>query len=146
MNGYLNGTPHPLGGIVVSYAEHERYRAIIDGTIDDSHWGIDKRPGQQHSAVIATDLELRANDTLTFELVSSRSYSRHNLGRFRLSVTDDPTALDRDKVRFAALTLTDPWTKLAAAYHLVGDQQALAKLLEQHPEARSVIRDLPAKP
>ncbi len=30
---------------------------------------------------------------------------------------------------------TDPWAKLAAAYHFIGDQKALDKLVDQHPAA-----------
>ena len=144
----IHGTPQPLGGIIVSFAEHEGYRPIIDGTIDGIYyWGVAGRAGQQDAAVVATDLELRAEDTLTFELISSRcSHPQANVGRFRLLVTDNPSALDREKVRFAALQLTDPWSKLAAAYRLVGDQPALDKLLKQHPEAQSALRDLPATP
>ena len=36
----------------------------------------------------------------------------------------------------------DPWLKLAAAYQVIGDQQALDRLLKHHPEAASVIGDL----
>ena len=84
----------------------------------------------------------------TRRAIHSRSQSRgrpagntgdQNLGRFRLSVTDDPTAFDREKLRLRALQLTDPWAQLAAAYHVGGDQPALDKLLEQHPAARGVI-------
>jgi tetratricopeptide (TPR) repeat protein len=67
---------------------------------------------------------------------------RENLGRFRLSVSSDPAALDRTKIHFAALKVTDPWVKLAAAYHGIGDQQALDRLLKNHPQAASGIGDL----
>ncbi len=43
-----------------------------------------------------------------------------NLGRFRLSVSSDPAAFDREQTRFAARKLTDPWAKLAVAYALNG--------------------------
>ena len=135
----INGTPHKPGGITVSYAELEQYRHIIDGTIDANVWGSNGRPGKPNSAVIATDLQLGPDDTLTLELISSRAtFARHNLGRFRLSVTDDPTAFDRDNTRFAAMKITDPWARLAAAHHVVGDQQALDKLLQQHSQAASL--------
>ena len=40
------------------------------------------------------------------------------------------------------MKLTDPWAKLAAAYHVLGDQQALDKLLKHHPAAAAGIGDL----
>jgi tetratricopeptide (TPR) repeat protein len=68
--------------------------------------------------------------------------ARHSLGRFRLSVSDDPAAFERERKRVAAMKIGDPWLKLAAAYHLLGDQLALDKLLEHHPKAASGIGDL----
>ena len=72
-----------------------------------------------------------------------------NLGHFRLSVSDDPTAFDREQKRLATMKLTDPWTKLAAAYHFIGDQpalerlaKALEKLVKHHPATAVVIADL----
>ena len=44
--------------------------------------------------------------------------------------------------RFAALQLTDPWAKLAAAYHLLGDHPALDKLLQTHPVAAMGVGEL----
>ena len=43
---------------------------------------------------------------------------------------------------FAAMQLTDPWAKLAAAYHVLGDQQALDRLVKHHPEAAVGVGDL----
>jgi tetratricopeptide (TPR) repeat protein len=43
----------------------------------------------------------------------------------------------REPKYLAARKLTDPWAKLAAAYHLIGDQQALDNLLKHHPTAAS---------
>jgi WD40 repeat protein/serine/threonine protein kinase/tetratricopeptide (TPR) repeat protein len=44
--------------------------------------------------------------------------------------------------RLAAMQLSDPWVRLAAAYHLFGDQPALEKLVKQHPAAAAGIGDL----
>jgi hypothetical protein len=63
----------------------------------------------------------------------------HNLGRFRLSVCTDRATLDQEQKRFAAMKIADPWAKLAAAYHLLGDQPALDKLLKHHPSAAAGI-------
>jgi tetratricopeptide (TPR) repeat protein len=65
-----------------------------------------------------------------------------NLGRFRLSVCNDPTAFDRERKRLAAVKLTDPWAKLAAVYHLIDDQTALENLVKQHPAAALGVADL----
>lgn len=140
----INGIPHPPDSIVVSYGEGPfDYRKIIDGIIDENNWSINPRQGQSHSAVLATDLELAAGDTLTLELVSSRwKYPRHNLGRFRLSVSDDPNAYANCEMRFTVMKLNNPWAKLAAVYHLIGDHPVLDKLLERHPQAAAGIGEL----
>src|SRR5262249_38061988 len=47
----------------------------------------------------------------------------------------------QESKRFEVLRLTDPWARLAAAYHVIGDQQALGKLLEHHPAATAGVGD-----
>lgn len=90
-----------------------------------------------------TDLELVADDTLTLELISSRGkIPQHKLGRFCLSVSADPDAYTKTERRFAAMKMDEPWEKLAAAYHLSGDQAALDALLSVHPAAPAGIGDL----
>jgi tetratricopeptide (TPR) repeat protein len=44
--------------------------------------------------------------------------------------------------RLAAMKIADPWAKLAAAYHVIGDRPALDGLLNHHPAAASGIGDL----
>jgi WD40 repeat protein/tetratricopeptide (TPR) repeat protein len=44
--------------------------------------------------------------------------------------------------RLAMRRLSDPWAKLAAAYHVIGDQQSFDQLLEHHPDAASCVGDL----
>jgi tetratricopeptide (TPR) repeat protein len=44
--------------------------------------------------------------------------------------------------RLTAMTIADPWAKLAAAYHATGDRQALGSLVKHHPEAASGVGDL----
>ena len=142
----VHGTPHRPEGIIVSFSDpnaKEQYRQIIDGSIDGNHWSIYPRTGERHTAVFATDLELAADDALTLELVSSRGdYPQHNLGRFRLSVSDAPAAYANAELRFAAMEQNASWAKLAVAYQLIGDQPALALLLERYPEAASGPADL----
>src|SRR5581483_8860476 len=64
------------------------------------------------------------------------------IGRFRLSVSADLVTLDRERKRLPLLRITEPWAKLAVAYHLLGDQPALGRLLKHHPAAVSGIGDL----
>jgi WD40 repeat protein/serine/threonine protein kinase/tetratricopeptide (TPR) repeat protein len=44
--------------------------------------------------------------------------------------------------RLAIAQISDPWTRLAAGYHVCGDQPALEKLIKQHPAAAAGIGDL----
>jgi tetratricopeptide (TPR) repeat protein len=70
------------------------------------------------------------------------SWGSHGLGRFRLSASDDPAAFERQQKRVAVLKLSDPWAKLAAAYHVIGDQAARDQLLRRHPAATAGIGHL----
>ena len=102
---------------------------------------------------------LVAGTTLTFEMNFEGS-GAENLGHFRLSVSAnraafdrqsqrfavtklaDPQAFEHEKGRLAATKAADPWARLAAAYHLIGDQQSRDKLLERRPAAAAGLGDL----
>ena len=43
-------------------------------------------------------------------------WTQRNLGRFRLAVSGDPAAFEREQKRFAVVKVSDPWLRLAAAY------------------------------
>ncbi len=58
-----------------------------------------------------------------------------------ISATDDPMLLTHEQRVSLALKITDPWSKLAAAYRLHGDQPALDKLVERRPQAAAAIGD-----
>jgi tetratricopeptide (TPR) repeat protein len=87
---------------------------------------------------LSKPVPLVAGTTLTFEMHFGGQGPR-NLGHFRLSVSGDSAILPREQKRFAAMKVTDPWAKLATVYHVIGDQQALDKLLKHHPAAAVAI-------
>ena len=59
-----------------------------------------------------------------------------------ISVTDDPVRLTHEQRVSVARSITDPWSKLAAANRLHGDQPAIDKLAERRPQAAAAIGDL----
>lgn len=139
----IDGKPQKLNGVHVSFAETEDYPNVIDGTIDNTFWSVFSQSGQPNDAVFSTDLELADDSTLTLELLTSHgAYPQHNLGCFRLSVSDDPRMIAMAKHRLATEQVNDPWERLAVAYHIVGDDQALAKLLEKRPDLALRIHEM----
>jgi WD40 repeat protein/serine/threonine protein kinase/tetratricopeptide (TPR) repeat protein len=101
--------------------------------------------GRNCTAIWATakPVWLAAGTKLTFETqFKSANGSSESLGRFRLSVSGDSMAFEHESGRLAVLGITDPWAKLAAAYHVLGDQLALYKLVKHHPKAAAGIGDL----
>ena len=64
-----------------------------------------------------------------------------NLGRFRLSCSDDAKSVDLDRT-LADLNSKDPWTKLAAVRRGQDDQSAVDILIQQHPASAGAIGDL----
>jgi tetratricopeptide (TPR) repeat protein len=115
-------------------------------TNSGGHWTITgSGEGQNCTAFwsLSKPVSLELNASLTFELqFMDWNGVAQNLGRFRLSVSSDPKAFDREQKRLAAMQLTDPWAKLAATYHLIGDQPALEKLVKQHSAAAVCVADL----
>jgi formylglycine-generating enzyme required for sulfatase activity len=106
------------------------------------HWNIAQGgEGRNGTAVwsMPKPVSLAAGTTLTFEM-QFKEWNRQgeNLGRFRLSVSADPAALDREKTHFAALKLTDPWLRLMAAYARIGRSDTaleyLGKALQADPK------------
>lgn len=108
----------------------------IAGTIDPSlnkDWHVWGRTGEAHQAVFRLRKPVLApNRPFVIEL-----RQLHTLGRFRLSVSAAPVASE-----LKAMTFIEPWSKLAAAYHIIDDQLGLDKLLERHPESAAGIGDL----
>ena len=134
MRVFSAGTAIPLTKIVVAYPENadNQYQPLISGTTNPYFgWSnfnglnrcLQSWSGEQ-AAVIATGLERAADDELKIELSCAGPYALHNnLGRFRLSVSGDPAALDGERQSWK---VTDAWLKLAAAYAANGlNEEAL---------------------
>jgi tetratricopeptide (TPR) repeat protein len=135
--------PVTLTKIVVAYDESQQSGNVIDGKVDSTMgWGNYPRSGEKNTAVISTRHEHATSENLRIEMYFSRAHwTQHNLGRFRLSLTDDTGAASAEESRLTALKLADPWRKLAAAYHLRGDQPSLDRLLKHHPDAAAAFID-----
>ena len=130
------GQPCALTAIQVEFDESGETALAIGGKPHEKRgWGNYPRNGNRNSAVVATNLHRGPKDDLRIDLRFSRTkWVGHNLGRFRLSVTDDPATFGREQRRIAALNLVDPWAKLGAAYLLVGDMPRAADLLAKSAE------------
>ena len=115
--------------------------ADVAGTIDDQInkvWHVFGRTGETHWAkfTLQEPIALRRGDRLIVVLKFRDAEGGINLGRFRLSTTDETT--DAEKLAL----VSGPWARLAAAYYLMGEPSAVDKLLEQHPSATAGIGDL----
>jgi formylglycine-generating enzyme required for sulfatase activity/WD40 repeat protein/tetratricopeptide (TPR) repeat protein/tRNA A-37 threonylcarbamoyl transferase component Bud32 len=108
----------------------------IQNAVDDSPtsaWGIWPEVGRPHWAILVPDSQggEAGRARLTVRLaMGEEKWERTTLGRFRLSVSHDPVAaLERERNRFAARKLTDPWAKLAAAYAVEGQNDKAVEYL-----------------
>jgi serine/threonine protein kinase/formylglycine-generating enzyme required for sulfatase activity/tetratricopeptide (TPR) repeat protein len=117
-------------------------RGAVDG-VSSTGWAVLPQSNKDHTAVfeLAEPVGDERGSRLTIRLVQQYD-TMHVLARFRLSVCIDAATLNRDRNRFAAMKIGDSWGSLAAAYHFIGDQAALEKLLERHQEAAAGIGDL----
>jgi tetratricopeptide (TPR) repeat protein len=128
--------------------DYKAFDADIAGTVNEKLkkvWHVWGRFGEAHQAVFLVRDAAGGRD-LPFILELHHKLSDDglslNLGRFRLSVSGDPAVFVRERNCFAARKMTDPWARLAAVWHIVGDRQALERLLEHHPGAAAGIGDL----
>jgi tetratricopeptide (TPR) repeat protein len=80
------------------------------------------------------------NQRLTLRLL--RNPRRDGTASFRVSVTSDPQDLSWEDKRANVVAISNPWLKLAVAYHVIGDQKALDALIKHHPAAAAGIGDL----
>jgi tetratricopeptide (TPR) repeat protein len=118
-------------------------RGLIDG-VDSTGWAVSPETKKEHSADFELAEEVGDGEALrlTVRLKHLSNDPNYVMGRFRLSVSSDPATFERDQKRYGALKVSEPWAKLAAAYHVVGDQSALDRLLRSHPTAAIGIGDL----
>jgi tetratricopeptide (TPR) repeat protein len=119
--------------------------ASLDGK-PDTAWGVYPYTGKDHVAVFEMEPSHQAafggGTKLTVTLDFQTSNNQHALGRFRLSVCGDPGSLQQVESRFAVGKVADPWARLAAAYHVLGDKQALDNVVKHHPEAAAGVGDM----
>src|SRR5262249_43850267 len=119
-----------------------RVAGAIDAN-DQTGWGVHPEVSKPHHAEFHIAEPVAAVGTvLRVTLEFKSGHRRHQLGRFRLSVSSAPPPIERASKYLTAIRLTDPWAKLAAAYYVLGDQQALAALVRHHPKAASGLGDL----
>jgi WD40 repeat protein/serine/threonine protein kinase/tetratricopeptide (TPR) repeat protein len=98
----------------------------IDGK-QDTPWSVWPEIGQPHVALFEIKEAIsNANGTiLTCLLEQGPGASEHSIGRFRLSVTARPQAVQEEKLRASlAKQNGSAWTKLAEAHYLRGEWQA----------------------
>jgi WD40 repeat protein/tetratricopeptide (TPR) repeat protein len=138
-----DGSPVSLTAISTLYDQVGEAPRVIDSKVDDAiGWSNYPRNGKKNTAIFATELQRNADGDLQFDFHFSRTaYTQHGLGRFRLSVSDDPDVFDHEEKRLAAMKLTDPWARLVAAYLIHNDQQSLDHLIRAVPSAESGIAE-----
>jgi WD40 repeat protein/tetratricopeptide (TPR) repeat protein len=138
-------TPIELGAAIADWqsSENETAKNMIDGN-PNTRWATDPKMREAHWAVFGLKSPARIDGgSLSIRLDSGITrWGKHGLGRFRLSVSDDPAAFEREQQRFAAMKFTDPWQRLAAAYQLRGDQKAIDQLVQRRPKLAGRVGDL----
>ncbi len=136
----------PLRAVFATF-EERRAETSVSKKDQDAGWSVSPATGKSHSAIFAIDpyQDRVGADRLRIVLDFRHSDSTPALlGRFRFSVSsDDPKVIASEaSTQLRATNLTDPWTKLAAAYRLAGDQQAIDDLVARRPQAAGGVGDL----
>ena len=159
--GRFSGGPRGvfvMDGIHVTAASEQNPDASVDVNLDaasadyffpgrpitpDGEWhaGGGAGTGRPNVAIyrLAEPVGGPAGSRLTFHMNFNHGPQWHGLqlGRFRISVTDDPTAFDTHDRRFVVSRLKDPWARLGAASVVVGGSdlpaERFARALERTP-------------
>ncbi len=114
--------------------------------LSTGNWNIGGGESRPHTAVYLAKqpVDCQEGARLQFQMQFSESseWPRHNLGRFRLSVSSDPAAFDREQKLFPVMNLGDPWQRLAGAYRILGSEAAIDQLVQRRPKLAGPIGDL----
>ena len=100
--------------------------------------------GRDCSAVwaLSKPVSLAVGTKLTFEMkFKSAEKSSENLGHFRLSISNDPTVIQRESKYLPATKLADPLQKLAVLSQLEGKEHDIDQMVERHPKFAARIGD-----
>jgi hypothetical protein len=115
---------------------------IGQGDVTKTGWGVHPQVKSAHAAVFVSAAPVGDGATLlTFRLEQRYKPSPGNLGRFRLSVTNDPRVLQRSAVPPAVLAIIDT----PAEKRTKEQQDALAKHYRSVAPATKGLRDEIAK-
>jgi hypothetical protein len=129
--------PIPLTRVRADHEQLDYGFRGAPGAIDSSPktaWAIGELFGQAHWAVFQTaePFGTGAGTRLRVELSFATFFEQHALGRFRLSVTNQPFPLfEPSLMRIKADRERNGLVRLAAAYGLAGDWASAAAVLER---------------
>jgi WD40 repeat protein len=127
----------------IDHSGAEAGRAI-DGR-EDTFFGVHPEYAKPHRLILRLrePLKIADKERLLIKLeFFDQTYHTHGLGRFRLLVSDDLSAFDRERKLLATMKITDPWARLAAAYRQVADRKGIDELVARRPQAAGSVGDL----
>ena len=128
-------------------------------------WAIGGQPGKPHELILASEspVELPAGSTLRISIEQQSPFANHTLGRFRLSLTNDPAAAKRFEIPAdLAAVISVPSAQRSAAQQeriaeyyvstiapeLAAERSRVAELRKQieslQPVTVPVLQELPA--
>ena len=139
-------SPIPFGDARSDIGSASQAANAIDAD-PETFWGVYPEYNLPHQLVLKlrepVEIPDRAQLVVGLAFLNPQ-YHNHGLGRFRLSISGDTSALERIQKQIATVKRVNPWAKLAVAYDVVGDQGALRRLLEEQPQAAAGMGDLKA--
>jgi WD40 repeat protein len=132
------------GGYTRAGDEKSSPGGAIDGT-HDTRWDIGQRQGERTVSWYTTNLPVMEETPVILTIrmdFRDPEWISHSLGRFRLSVTDEPATLDREEATFSVEESSNSWVRLAYTYSAIGDQAAFERLLVHQPAAAIGVGDV----
>lgn len=129
------------------WADNVNHQYPINPTGHWNIWNDDLGAGINRVAIwaLTEPVHLTAGMKLTIEMQHWPNDERDNLGRFRVAVSANPQAIEKEaqQASFGRRPgITAPWVRLAAVDLLKGDQRAIDQLVERRPMLAGPIGDL----
>lgn len=123
------------------FTDHDHPRAPAE---PQGHWNVSQGTGKVHWAVFSTPrpVAVSKESPLTFEMLFSTNaaYPGQNLGRFRISVTDNLQMMEAEKLRLALLRgELSGFVALGAAYAIDGAPTKVSEWLAKGLETSTDV-------
>jgi WD40 repeat protein/tetratricopeptide (TPR) repeat protein len=107
-------------------------------------WKVEPHNRTPHRLIAKFAQPIAENSTSLTLVIKQEHFNTYHqrgllLGRFRISISEDPVAFAREQVRLASSKLNNPWAKLCAVYAAIGEIDRASEYLLKAVESGGML-------